>query len=220
MDKQLSTSNHKYFFSRKNIRKFWLNVHLTIALTVGFVFVVLGLTGSCNVFYYELREWDLPAVTNPNQAQPRNLDDILQIVKAAHPQRSRSWSVLLPGYGADYLLVEYMKPEETRDELFAPLEILVNPYSGNIVEQRLWGRALPGLIYEIHADFYAGRIGKEIGETGFDVVCFFGLFLLVSCLSGLYLWWPRGGKFKQALTIKPHASPERFYFDLHKTTGF
>jgi uncharacterized iron-regulated membrane protein len=137
MDKQLSTSNQKDIFSRKNIRKFWLNIHLTLALAVGFFFVILGLTGSCNVFYYELRELGLPAVTNPNQAQPRNLDDILKTVKAAHPQRTQCWTVLLPGYGADYLLVEYMKPEETRDELWAPLEILIDPYSGKIVEQAL-----------------------------------------------------------------------------------
>lgn len=210
----------KSLLSRKNSRKLWLNVHLTLALSVGFIFVMLGLTGSCNIFYTELREWGLPAITNPNQAQQLGLDDILKTVKAAHPHRNGAWAMLLPGYGGDYLWVEYPKPEETRDELFAPLEILVNPYNGNIVEQRLWGRTLPGVMYEIHADLYVGRIGKEIGEIGFDVVCFFGIFLFASCLSGLYLWWPRGGKFKQALTIKPHASPERLYFDLHKTTGF
>lgn len=214
------SSNPKHLFSRKNLRKVWLNVHLTLALTVGFVFVILGLTGSCNVFYNELRELGLPAVTNPNQVHPRNLDDILKTVKAAHPQRTQGWTILLPGYGADYLLVEYMKPEETRDELWVPLEILIDPYSGKIVEQALWGRTLPGVMYEIHADFYAGRIGKEIGEIGFDVVCFCGIFLFICCLSGLYLWWPRSRKFKQALTLKPHANPERFYFDLHKTTGF
>ncbi len=65
-----------------------------------------------------------------------------------------------------------------------------------------------------------GKAGRDAGEIAFKVVCFFGVFLFLSCLSGLYLWWPRTAKFKQALFIKPNASRERYYFDLHKTTGF
>jgi len=213
-------SNPQRLFSRKNIRKFWLNLHLTIALTVGLVFVMLGLTGSCNVFYNELGELGLPALPGASQAKPRSLDEIMQTVKAAHPQRTGGWFMVLPGYRSDYVWVEYPKPEETKHELFAPLEILVDPYSGKIVSEHFWGRTLTSLIYELHADFLAGKVGVEIGKVGAKVVCFFGVFLFVCCLSGLYLWWPRGGKFKNALTMKPHSSTQRFYYDLHKITGF
>jgi uncharacterized iron-regulated membrane protein len=34
------------------------------------------------------------------------------------------------------------------------------------------------------------------------------------------LWWPRQGKFVKAISFKRRASPERFYFDLHKISGF
>jgi uncharacterized iron-regulated membrane protein len=220
MGKELILNNPRHFFSQRNFRKFWLNVHLSIALTIGFVFVILGVTGSCNVFYYELGELGLPVVSMIQGQRPLDLDNIMQTVKAAHPQRTGGWSMVLPGYQSDYVWLEYPKPEETKDELFAPLEILVDPYSGKIVAEHFWGRTLISLIYEVHADFLAGKIGKEIGEAGFKAMCFFGIFLFISCLSGLYLWWPRGGKFKQALTIKPHSSPQRFYFDLHKTSGF
>lgn len=212
-------NNLKHLFLRKNIRKFWLNVHLIIALTVGFVFVIMGLTGSCIIFYNELEELSLPALHIASQSQPRSLDDILQIVKAAHPQRTGEWAMLLPGYQLDYLWVYYSKPSETITELFAPLEILVDPYTGKIVAEHFRGHTLFGLINELHADFLTGKIGVEIGKVGFKVVCFFGVFLFVCCLSGLYLWWPRGGKFKNALTIKPYSSSQRFYYDLHKITG-
>jgi len=206
-------------FLPKNLRKLWLNLHLILALTVGFVFVILGLTGSCNVFYYELGELSAPAVKRGNQI-PCTLDDLINSIKVANPQRHGGWAIVLPDYLSDYLWVEYPKPEETQDELFAPLEILVNPYTGEIVEQHFWGKTVLSLIYELHADFMMGKTGKGIGEIAFKVVCFFGVFLFISCLSGLYLWWPHTGKFKTALSIKPHASRERYYFDLHKTTGF
>jgi len=38
------------------LRKLWLNLHLNLALAVGFLFVVMGLTGSCNVFMDEIDE--------------------------------------------------------------------------------------------------------------------------------------------------------------------
>ncbi|CAD6873220.1 PepSY-associated TM helix domain-containing protein [Methylomonas fluvii] len=209
-----------HLFSRKNFRKLWLNLHLILALTVGFEFVILGLTGSCNVFYYELNELFLPPLPAASQPQPRSLDSIMQTVKASHPQRTGGWSMVLPGYQSDYVWVKYPKPEETKDELYGPLEILVDPYSGTIVAEHFWGRTVISLVYEVHAALVTGKISAEIGKIGFKVVCFFGVFLFVSCLSGLYLWWPRGGKFKQALTVKLHSSPQRFYFDLHKTIGF
>jgi uncharacterized iron-regulated membrane protein len=36
--------------TRKQIRRFWLDVHLYFALSIGFPFVLLGLSGSLNVF--------------------------------------------------------------------------------------------------------------------------------------------------------------------------
>jgi uncharacterized iron-regulated membrane protein len=64
MDKRLNTSNPKHLLSQNNIRKFWLDVHLTLALTIGFFFVILGVTGSFNVFNHELEELGLPQVRN------------------------------------------------------------------------------------------------------------------------------------------------------------
>ncbi|WP_125219325.1 PepSY-associated TM helix domain-containing protein [Methylomicrobium sp. wino1] len=207
-------------FQWRRFRHFWLTVHLYIALTIGFVFVILGLTGICNVFYVELEEFSLPPVHQEANARSLPLDEILQIVKAAHPQRQRNWVLLVPGYGNDYVWARYPKPEETADELFAPLQVLIDPYSGKIISEYFWGQTLWTFIYEVHASLLTGKLGVEIGKIGNDTICFLGLFLFISALTGLYLWWPRWGKFKKAVTIKRGASPERFYYDLHKTTGF
>jgi uncharacterized iron-regulated membrane protein len=195
-------------------------VHLYVALTIGFFFVILGLTGSFNVFNHELEELGLPQVRHEANAQLLPLDEIMQTVKAAHPEKEGKWSLLMPGYGNDYVWAEYPKPVETADELYAPFRVLVDPYSGKIISESYWGRTLWTSIYQIHASLLTARLGVKIGRFGFDTVCFLGLFLFISALTGLYLWWPRWGKFKKAATIKRSASPERFYFDLHKTTGF
>jgi uncharacterized iron-regulated membrane protein len=73
----------------RRLRHFWLNIHLIIALSVGFLFFILGLTGSFNVFYFELEELDLPAVEIPADGKMVKLDDIIHSLKIRHPEKNR-----------------------------------------------------------------------------------------------------------------------------------
>jgi uncharacterized iron-regulated membrane protein len=46
-----------------------------------------------------------------------------------------------------------------------------------------------------------------------------GLLLIASTFTGVYLWWPRRGKIRQAVSINYRASRARFNFDLHRVSG-
>jgi uncharacterized iron-regulated membrane protein len=59
-----------------------------------------------------------------------------------------------------------------------------------------------------------------LGKTGAIINGILTAFSIISVLTGLILWWPLTGKFRQALTFKRNASAVRFNFDLHKTIGF
>ncbi|MCX7068013.1 MAG: PepSY-associated TM helix domain-containing protein [Methylococcales bacterium] len=211
--------NSKPLWHRR-LRHFWLNIHLTIALVVGLFFVILGLTGSFNVFYLELEESTLPSIQIPANAQPIKLDDIIQTLKTKHPEKTGNWSLLLPEYGNDYIWAEYLKPPETADELYAPFRVLFQPYTGEIVAEHYWGKTLWSLVYEVHATLLMGKVGVKIGRLFFNGICFLGLFFFISILTGLTLWLPSWHKIKQALTIKRGASIERWCFDVHKIVGF
>jgi len=100
-------------------------------------------------------------------------------------------------------------------------EVYVNPYTTQVTGKQLMSTSdniIPhtfiGFIFELH---YALLLGREIG---YAVVGIMGALLIISVLTGLILWWPLTGKWRQALTIKRKASVERLNFDLHKTSGF
>ena len=96
----------------------------------------------------------------------------------------------------------------------------VDPYTAEVLSSRFWGDTLMTIIYELHASLLLGKFGSaEIGKIGFKIVGFLGVFLFASVATGLYLWWPRGGKWRQALTLKHGASAARLNYDLHKTVG-
>lgn len=205
---------------RKTLRKFWLNLHLSIALSVGFIFVILGLTGSLNVFHWELEELGLPKVKHEDSRKPLNLDVLMERIHYRHPQKKGRWLLFMPGYERDYVWAVYPKPEEKADKFFAPLRVQINPYSGEIAGEHYWGDSIGTLVYSLHASLLTGPfLGPDIGRKAFQIICFLGLLLMLSVGSGLYLWWPSPGKFRQALAIKPKASLPRFIYDLHKVTG-
>lgn len=192
-----------------------LKVHLYLALTVGVLFVVVGVTGSCNVFYRELDELLNPQlIVQQPQGPYRPLDDILQAMKAAYPDRAQKgiWQIGLPRHRAGMMTAWHYCPEDTSSASCDFFNVSVNPYTAEVVAGRNSNEALMLWLYAVHSSLL-------LGEFGTKFVGILALLLMASLLSGLYLWWPRGGKFKQAFTIKRGASSVRLDFDIHKMSG-
>ena len=100
------------------------------------------------------------------------------------------------------------------------MNVFVNPYTAEVIGTRVYYHAtnlfnycLIGFIFKLHYALLAG-------DTGMFIVGMLGVIFFISVLTGLILWWPLTGKWRQALTIKRRASIERFNHDLHKTVGF
>ncbi|PKM10142.1 MAG: hypothetical protein CVV13_14220 [Gammaproteobacteria bacterium HGW-Gammaproteobacteria-3] len=113
-----------------------LALHLSLALTVGPLFVILGLTGSVNVFMTELEELALPPIQNTMTRA--DLDQVMAKVQSLDPDKTDSWVLTLPGHDRDYLWLEYLRPKETQGELYAPLRVIVDPVTGRIVTETFW----------------------------------------------------------------------------------
>ncbi|MGH8656424.1 MAG: PepSY-associated TM helix domain-containing protein [Gammaproteobacteria bacterium] len=88
----------------------------------------------------------------------------------------------------------------------------VDPYTEEVIKSRFWGKTLTSWIYNLHSTLL-------MGETGYEVLGIIGLLFMGSLITGVYLWWPRGGKWRQTFTLKRGASPERWVFDIHKLCG-
>jgi uncharacterized iron-regulated membrane protein len=191
----------------------WLRVHLCIALAVGFLFSLIGLTGSINVFYVELDEWlNQDLLTTIPSGPPQPLNKIVQAIQAAHPARKDSWHIHMPRHERGMMTAWYYKPKETEHMFFGPLMVSVDPYSAEVVANRFWGDSIATWIYELHADLWMGKLGLQL-------VGISGIILLISLATGLYLWWPSSTRIKLAFTVKLGASTHRTLFDMHRVCG-
>jgi len=196
-------------------RKCWLKLHLYLGLFGGGLFVLMSLTGSFLVFYKAIDEWLNPAlVTTSGGGAYRPLNEIVAVAQAAAPSEGWLDGVEWPSHERDVFLGWHKVPTDVAGE-FRWFQVAIDPYKANVLSRdREWGGYLVSFIYELHQSLLI----KEPGET---ILGFVALFLLVSIGTGLYLWWPRPGRLRQAFTFTSGSgSVIRRHYEWHKFTGF
>ena len=198
------------------LRKVLLKLHLYITLWLGAFLVIAGLTGSLLVYTHELDTWlnpELLRVEAGTERQP--LFDLIAAANQVSLIKSPPAHLELPKEADDALIVRYQVPmhgEGHKGMNHHFYEVMMNPYTGQVLGGRDRDDALMTFILQIHYKLLAG-------ETGQLLMGITALLTLVLTLSGIYLWWPKLSKIKQAFIIKRNASFTRFNFDLHKTIG-
>jgi uncharacterized iron-regulated membrane protein len=219
-----STSEQSHLARLKARRRMWLNVHLYLGLFAGALLVVFGLTGSILAFWQEIDAWLNPelhqvAASPEGRTAYRPLSELVQAADTAVPPGSKRSIVYYPRSPDLAFWFFYQGPAAAPEEADT-LNVFVDPYTGKVTGTRLWYHAQNPLKHCFMGFMFKLHYALLLGKTGGLLVGILAVLLIVSVLTGLIVWWPLTGKWRQALTIKPRASPERFNHDLHKTFGF
>jgi uncharacterized iron-regulated membrane protein len=194
-------------------RKVYYNVHLFIALGVGFVFAVLGLTGSVSVYRDELDELMNPQlVIEQPKGDYQSLDQIMASVREAHPDRHGEWTLEMPHSTNGMMTAWFDKPRETYFKRYAPLMVSVNPYTAEVVASRFWGQTFTTWMLDLHTQL-------QFDQVGWNFVGYCSILLVLSVFSGLYLWWPGMRNIRSAFKFHTQTGLLRLLFDLHRMTG-
>ncbi len=214
-------------------RKRWLKVHLYLGMTVGALLVLIGLTGSILVFHLEIDEWLNPHLLRVTP-QPggvkayRPVDELIEAARRALPEGAVLTFGQYPRHDGIAYRWNGQVPTSPGSTSFESevYHVFVDPYRAEVLGSRLvrpagWAGSIPrtfiGFVFALHYALLLPRIGEP--PLGDAVVAVIGLVLVVSLVSGLYLWWPKRGGWRAALTIKQPAHVRRRNFDLHKTSG-
>jgi len=95
-----------------------------------------------------------------------------------------------------------------------PMAVLVDPYTGSVVDSFVWGDTWYTTASDIHGTLLIGTTGDRLIE----IAAGFGVVLIA---TGLYLWWPRNGTGWARLLIPNLAARGRsLWKSLHQTVGF
>lgn len=203
-------------------RKFWGQVHLWLGLGVGMIMALIGITGAILVFHHEIDHAINPEffymATVPSHAQVRSLEELGAAAIKAAPSGWKAQSLDIPERPDENYIFNFDFLGRPNSEHAIMLRVAVNPYTAEAVGRRIVYNENPfknsfiGFIFKLHYEFVSG-------PTGMFVIGIIALFLIVSVVTGLVLWWPTDGKWRRVLTIKRNASTVRFNHDLHQVAG-
>lgn len=185
------------------MRKFAVWMHRYIGLALGALLFTSGLTGSLIVFQKPVDAWlnDDMLQVQP-QAARVSLDDSLRTARRAVPHAHVSF-VFLPESPSDALEIRFQA---------SGLRVYVNPYTAELLGTREANNSIMGFLVDLHAHLLSGKTGERI-------IGWSGLGAIILSLLGLWLWWPKRGRWKSAFSIKWHAAPIRIWLDVHKVAG-
>lgn len=177
---------------RASRRSLWRKIHLYLGVSVGFMFAFSGLTGSALVFYQDIDEYLNPAllaVAPGGDYAP--LTKITAAAASAAPVGAKVTLLYFPRHPRASMRVRFSMPGDGQDAL---LDVMVNPFTAEVLGQRRWGGYPLSFLYKLHYTLLAG-------DTGKTVVGITGLLLICLLFSGIVLWWPKLSKFFQAFAF-------------------
>lgn len=205
---------------REFTRKVFLQIHRTIGLFAGAVFLLVGLSGSILAFREDIDETlnaAIMRVETPAQPDRRSLDEILAAAVAAMPAEGKAERVTLPRHPGAAAAITFMV--ETDDLDIDVYETFVDPYTAKVKGRRLYLHANETLSQPLVPIVMAFHWTLLLGVNNAYILGVIGALVFISVLIGLYLWWPRNGAWRQGLRIKWGASPERVIYDVHRSVG-
>lgn len=185
------------------MRKLIVLLHRYLGLALGALLLVSGFTGALLVFGKAIDGFLNPALLSVVPRQERvPVDDLLRNARQANPDGVPR-TVYLP-----------RSKEDVAEVLFqgSSLRVYANPYTGEVQGARQKTGYLRGFLIDLHVHLLSG-------ETGERVLGWAGLGAVILSLLGLWLWWPRHGRWKQALSVKWRAGSFRTWFDIHRVAG-
>lgn len=203
------------------LRSWLVFAHKTIGLTLGTIFVLIGISGAVLVYRDALDE-RLNAGLMRVEPEPgqtyRSIDDIFSAAKAALPPEAKPERITLPRHAQAAAIVAYIS--ETDDLDTFAYDLFIDPYTAKVNGQRLkihgedrFSQPLIALLMDFHWTLL-------LGANNAYLIGGVAIFIFLSILIGLCLWWPLNGNWRSGLKIKWPATSQRVIFDLHRATGF
>ena len=219
--------------------RYWLQqVHLWVGLILLLPLLVMGVTGAVLVYAHDIEHLlgeGEPAASTPGEWQSPGA--LIEAARKASTEPGRlPIAVRWPSEIGEPAAVRLSRPgmngggraqgqgqgQRTGQALgggpaqnpFAgSLQLLIDPVSLQVLGSQQGMTGWVRFFHDLHGHlFIAGGLGRAL-------VGWLGIAMLVLGCSGLYLWWPSGGQWKAAFTVRRKARGLRLNRELHGAVG-
>ena len=196
--------------TKLRLRGLWLQVHKWIGLTLAVLIIPISLTGSALVWH----DW-LDETLNPGRYAVTSGEPAL----APSAYAEAAGAVLAPDEhivsirypeGEGPLLAAAARPPQPGEARPVRTNVWLDPADGRVLDTARSDSGAVRVLHVLHGSLMVPGTGRQI-------VGWVGIAMCVSCLTGLWLWWPVSGGMKRGFRWRRQNSANA---NLHHQMGF
>jgi uncharacterized iron-regulated membrane protein len=195
--------------ANQRLRRIWLQVHKWIGLGLAVLIIPICLSGSALVWHDWLDETLHPgryAVSGAAAALPPSAHLAAARTVIGSGERIAS---LRYAEGAGPVTVTATRPA-TGGGRPPRTNVWIDPGTARILDEADGNAGPVRFLHVLHGSLMVPGLGRQI-------VGWVGVFMGLSCLTGLWLWWPLGGSLRRGFRWKRQNSTSA---NLHHQMGF
>ena len=193
------------------LRGLWLSIHKWIGLSLAILIIPVSLTGSALVWHDWLDETINPqrydVTTSEARLSPTAYAAASQSALAPGEQVA---AIRYPEHGHGPVMVSATRPPEPGAGRPVRTNVWLDPGSGRVLDS---GSSSGGIVQVFHG-LHGSLMVPGWGRTAVGWV---GIFMFVSCLTGIWLWWPVTGSVRRGFRWKRQNSTNA---NIHHQLGF
>lgn len=187
-----------------SLRRIWLRVHRWVALTLGWILIVVGLTGAVLVVARPLDRWLHPQYFLANSVAAVGNASL----ESVHQRLEKEF-----GQNVAFTFRPPRVPGETLQVLVRSAwrgTLFFDPASGLEQGRRGDDEGFVNIVFKIHSSLW-------MNETGKALLAYTALAYLLLLISGFVVWWPK--RWPPSLRLELRKGLLRGLFDVHRTGG-
>lgn len=197
--------------TKASLRKLWFQIHKWIGISLVIIFIPLSLSGSTLVWHDTV-----DAAINPQRDVSGEGSAVMApstYVEAAkaHMESGQQVSAMRfeEGRGLAVTATNMKLPEESYRPLNRTM-LWFDPADARLLDKAASNSGFLRTMEELHGSLFIPMYGRP-------VIGFIGVAMLLSSLSGLWLWWPVKGSFSKGLKWRRGSDT---FTNLHHQAGF
>ncbi len=193
--------------TKVKLRNTWFQLHKWIGLILAIVIIPISLTGAALVWHDPLEKAVYPERYAVTGGTTLPLAAYASAASGLLSPGERLQRIELPKEAGEPATVAASKPGKGRPQR---LTIYLDPPTAKVLGTARSGEGVFQVMHRLHGSLMIPEIGRPI-------VGWIGIAMLVSAISGLWLWWPLVGSVRRGLRWKRHSNVDT---NLHHQMGF
>jgi uncharacterized iron-regulated membrane protein len=194
------------------LRALWLQVHKWIGISLFILIIPISVTGAALVWHDWLDEQINPQRYAVSSSEARlGPGAYADAARGAAGADQRLTMLRYPEGGEGPVVANFTQAQGAGRGSPARLSIWIDPGTGQVLDAADANAGLVRVFHNLHGNLLVP------GGWGRAAVGWVGAFMFISCLTGLWLWWPITGSFRRGFRWKRQNSTNA---NIHHQIGF